>query len=108
MAKAISFIGERGKDFVDIWHSPDSPNEVVKTGDGETYLKFRGGLFVAKNDEEDAAIARAAKNGKYDRSDPNITEPFVCQMPGCNTIWFNQSSYTRHTRFAHTSGMTRK
>jgi hypothetical protein len=106
MGKTISFIGERGKDFVDIWHSPESPNEVVKTGD--TYLKFRGGIFVAKNSDEDSAIERASSKGHYDRSDPEIIEPFACQMPGCNTIWFNQRSFTRHTRFAHTSGMTRK
>lgn len=106
MSKAISFIGERGKDFVDIWHSPDSPNEVVKSDIG--YLKFRGGLFVAKSNEEDAAIEKAAVKGHYERSDPKVTEPFTCQFPGCSTVWFNQSSFTRHTKFAHTGGMTRK
>ncbi len=106
MARAVELIGERGKDYVDIWHSPESPNEVIKYGAGNSFLKFRGGILVSRTEGEDAYIENAASKGGYTRSDPNIDEPFECLI--CGSLWFSQNAFTRHTKFAHTGSMTRR
>lgn len=100
----IEPFGVRGVDFVDIWHSPESPNEGVMMGGRITY--FRSGMLVTTDPEVDFAIERAGKKGAYVRSDPKLTQPFVCEL--CGSPWYSQSAFTRHTRFAHTGGMTRR
>lgn len=102
----VGRLGVRGVDFIDIWHSPEAPNESIKWGEGDSYLKFRGGTLVALDDEQDARVELAAEKGHYLRSDPKITEPFECQI--CGLPWYSQVAFTRHTKFSHTGTMTRK
>ena len=99
--------GVRGKDFLEIWQSPASPEEQVRVRTDQ-FAQFRSGLLATKTDEQDAIISQASRQGKYLRSDPDIRKPFVCRVNGCmNRLWFSADAFTRHTEFAHT-GLFRK
>lgn len=100
----VDLIGERGKDFVEIWHSPESPQECVMIG-RDRLRCFRNATIVTKDEEEDAVIDRSADKGHYYRSDPDLVRPLVCDF--CKWPFYSQAAFTRHTRFSH-SGTTRK
>lgn len=98
--------GVRGKDFLEIWQSPKSPGEQIRVA-RDQYAKFTDGLLVTRTDEQEAAVERAAPLGKYVRSDPDVTKPFVCKVGGCNTKWYSADAFTVHTEWKHT-GLFRK
>ena len=103
----VDLIGIRGVDFVEIWHSPESPNEMIRfdtSHDG--FLRFRNALLVTRDEDEQAVVKNAAKKGRYFPADPEQTRPLVCQL--CSWPFYSIDAFTRHTRFSHTSGMTRK
>ena len=103
----VDLIGIRGVDFVDIWHAPESPNEMIRfdmSRDG--FLRFRNALLVTRDADEQAVVKTAAQKGRYVAADPEQTRPLVCQL--CSWPFYSIDAFTRHTRFSHTSGMTRK
>lgn len=96
----IEGIGERGKDFVEIWHSPEAPNESVKDPSRqEAYLRYAGGMFVARSATESEWMEQAGGNGHYIKADPEMTKPLSCE--DCGTPWFSREAFTRHYKFAH-------
>lgn len=103
----VDLIGVRGVDFVGIWHSPESPNEMIRydmARDG--YLRFRNALLVTRDEEEQAVVELAAQRGHYIPADPEQRKPLVCQM--CSWPFYSIDAFTKHTKFSHMSGMTRK
>jgi hypothetical protein len=102
----VEGFGVRGKDFIEIWQSPRSPEEKVRVSRAE-FVSFKNGLLATKNEEQEALLESASKRGRYVRSDPEITKPFVCKVQKCGTKWYSSDAFTDHTEFKHT-GLFRK
>lgn len=93
--------GVRGKDFIEIWQSPQSPNEQVRVRTDE-FAKFQAGLLATKTDEQESVITSAAVKGRYMRSDPDVRKPFRCRVIGCKQpLWFSADAFTMHSQYAH-------
>lgn len=94
--------GVRGKDFLEIWQSPESPEEMIRVRTDQ-FAQFRNGLLATKTDEQEAVVSTASRQGKYMRSDPEVRKPFVCKLQGCrHPVWFSAEAFTKHTAFSHT------
>ena len=99
--------GTRGKDFMEIWQAPTSPDEQIRVRTDQ-FVRFTKGVLVTRTEEQEAVVEAASAQGKYLRSDPDVHKPFVCKVPGCKQpVWFSTDAFTRHTEFAHT-GLFRK
>lgn len=107
MTTLKKIIGERGKDYHEIWHAPTSPNERIKTGDGDRFIIFRNGLFVAPDETASAIVAQANKRDRYIPADPDQVRPIVCDE--CGLPWFSATAFSKHMRYAHGNrGVARK
>lgn len=93
--------GVRGKDFIEIWQAPRSPNEQVRVRTDE-FAKFTAGLLATRTQEQEGVIASASTKGHYMRSDPDVRKPFVCRVVGCKQPkWFSADAFTMHSQYAH-------
>jgi hypothetical protein len=97
--------GVRGEDFVEIWHSPESPDEQIRISQ-DRFVKFKKGILVVKDAGINDVIQSASRKGRYVKSDPDVLKPFVCTL--CQTPWYSQEVYGIHMTYTHASGMTRK
>lgn len=93
--------GVRGKDFLEIWQSPRSPEEQIRVRTDE-FVRFGNGLLATKNAEQEAILATASTKGGYLRSDPDMRKPLVCQFTNCKRKrWFSADAFTLHTKQDH-------
>lgn len=96
----VAGVGVRGKDFVEIWNSPEAPNINLKNPSSDSdFLKFNLGTFIARTSGENEAVVMANRTNRYVKADPDLTKPFFCGE--CHSPWFSQEAYDRHMRFAH-------